>query len=282
MLIVESPSAMHAWSTEQHGLGQRVGLVPTMGALHQGHLALISEARRHCDVVVVSIFVNPLQFNRRDDFDGYPRPMSDDVEQCRAHGVDAIYAPTAGAMYPAEFDTHVEPGAVALGLEGAGRPGHFRGVATVVTKLLNAVRPQVAVFGQKDFQQLAVIRRMVADLDMGIDIIGIATVRESDGLALSSRNRRLNDEQRNAAVVVPRALAAVQEAFGRGTSHSEELRNAAARFVADEPLAHLEYVDIVDPTSLQPAQIATPGARVVVAVWFGEIRLIDNIELSTP
>lgn len=280
MQIVESPSAMHVWSAEQRSLGQRIGLVPTMGALHEGHLGLIAEARRHCDVVVVSIFVNPLQFNRSDDFEGYPRPRSDDIEQCRAHGVDAIYAPTVAEMYPSGFDTHVEPGAVAEGLEGAGRPGHFRGVATVVTKLCNAVRPDVAVFGEKDYQQLAVIRHLVADLDMGIDIIGVATVRESDGLALSSRNRRLDPSQRVAAAIVPRALVAVQDAFWHGTIDAEKLRETAVRIIADEPQAHLEYVEVVDRDTLRPLQSATPDASVVIAVWFGQIRLIDNVALS--
>ncbi len=280
MLNFESPSAMHLWNTEQHRDGRLVGLVPTMGALHRGHVALIHEARRRSDRVVVSIFVNPLQFNRRNDFDRYPRPMSDDVELCRSEGVDVIYAPTVAAMYPAGFDTHVEPGDLAQGLEGAGRPGHFRGVATVVTKLFNAVRPDVAVFGNKDFQQLAVIRQMVDDLDMGIETVGVDTIREANGLALSSRNRRLNDAQRSAAVAVPLALAAVQEAFERGTARTDELCEVATRTIANEPEARLEYVDIVDPATLQSMETAVPFARIVIAVWFGDIRLIDNVALA--
>jgi len=199
-VVFDAPGAMSAWSGRQRVAGQRVALVPTMGALHDGHLALIDEARSHADLVVVSIFVNPLQFNRSDDFDAYPRPIDDDLALCAAHGVDAVYAPRATAMYPAGFETHVSPGSLAEVLEGAQRPGHFRGVTTVVAKLFGAVRPHVAVFGQKDFQQLAIIRRMTTDLDMGIEIVGMATVREADGLAMSSRNRRLSPAQRDAAV----------------------------------------------------------------------------------
>ena len=280
MLVFDSPAAMRAWSDEQRSTGHRVGLVPTMGALHRGHVALIHEAQRRSDVVVMSIFVNPLQFNRPDDFEGYPRPMSDDIECCRTERVDAVYAPTPNAMYPAGFDTHVLPGKVADGLEGAGRPGHFRGVATVVTKLFNAVDPHVAVFGEKDYQQLSVIRHMVHDLDMGIDIVGVATEREPDGLALSSRNRRLSAPQRAAAVVVPTALSAMRHAYAERGLESAALCAVASDIVAQQPLASLEYVEIIDGETLQPASATVPSARVVVAVWFGEVRLIDNIALS--
>ena len=200
---------MRAWSDAHRAAGRRVALVPTMGALHAGHLALVDEARRHADVVIVSIFVNSLQFDRPDDFTGYPRPIDDDLEMCRARSVDAVYAPVAATMYPEGFETHVEPGPLGDVLEGEHRPGHFRGVATVVAKLFLAARPHVAVFGQKDFQQLTIIRRMNDDLDMGVEIIGLPTVREPDGLALSSRNRRLTAAQRAAAVCVPRMLDTV-------------------------------------------------------------------------
>lgn len=279
MLMFDMPSAMRAWSTAQQVDSSRVGLVPTMGALHHGHIALILEAQRQCDVVVVSIFVNPLQFNRRDDFDYYPRPADDDLELCREHGVTAVYAPSADAMYPAGFDTHLEVGRLADTLEGAGRPGHFRGVATVVAKLFNAVRPHVAVFGEKDFQQLAIIKRMVTDLDMGIDIVAVPTEREPDGLAMSSRNRRLSPELRDAAMVVPEALAAVRIAFERGDTSARELCEAAAQIIALEPRARLEYVEIVDPHSMRGVDPVPPGARAVIAVWFEDIRLIDNVAL---
>ena len=188
-----------------------IGLVPTMGALHDGHLSLVTIAKQRCDDVVVSIFVNALQFDRAADFDAYPRPIDDDVARCAEIGVDAVYAPTTAVMYPAGFETHVEPGALADVMEGAARPGHFRGVTTVVTKLFAAVRPDVGVFGEKDFQQLAIIRRMAADLDLGVEIVGAPIVREADGLAMSSRNVRLSAEQRRRAVCVPHALdAAIQ------------------------------------------------------------------------
>lgn len=247
-----------------------------MGALHEGHLALVDEARRHADVVVVSIFVNPLQFNRPDDFTTYPRPIDDDLDRCRRHGVDAVYAPLATTMYPEGFQTHVEPGPLADVLEGAQRPGHFRGVTTVVAKLFNAARPHVAVFGEKDFQQLAVIRRMVTDLDMGLQVIGLPTVREHDGLALSSRNRRLTTAQRAAAVCVPRSLDAVRHRYAEGERDADVLVAAGRRAVEAEPLARFEHLELVDGRTLLPVSLADEHTVAVTAVWFGEVRLIDN------
>lgn len=273
--VIDQPAALTAWSDAQRTAGKRVALVPTMGALHDGHLALISDARKHADVVIVSIFVNPLQFNRRDDFDAYPRPLDDDLNTCRRCGVDAVYAPLASAMYPEGFQTYVEPGALADVLDGPSRPGHFRGVTTVVAKLFGAARPNVAVFGQKDFQQLAIIRRMVSDLDMAIEIVGIPTVRESDGLALSSRNRRLSPEQRAAAVCVPQALAAVANAAASERS-SAKLQAIGRAVIEAQPLARLEQLEIVDPDTLAALSIIDGPALSVIAVWFGEIRLIDN------
>ncbi|MGB8862191.1 MAG: pantoate--beta-alanine ligase [Ilumatobacteraceae bacterium] len=280
MHVFDTPTAMHAWSDAERVAGRRVALVPTMGALHDGHMALVREARAHADVVVVSIFVNPLQFNRRDDFDAYPRPIDDDLEICRTHGIDAVYAPTAQAMYPVGFETHVEPGRLAEVLEGAQRPGHFRGVTTVVAKLFGAVRPHVAVFGQKDFQQLAIIRRMTVDLDMGIEIVGMPTVRESDGLALSSRNRRLSPAQRAAALCVPRSLDAVAEALADGEHDVATLVGCGRAVVDAEPLARFEHLEIVDAATLQPLTEVDEDALAVTAVWFGEVRLIDNLRLS--
>jgi len=284
MLILETPAAMQAWSDEQRHGGATIVLVPTMGALHDGHLALIDAASARGDRVVVSIFVNQLQFNRADDFDRYPRHLDRDVELCAERGVAAIYAPTAEAMYPAGFETHVEPGSVAEPLEGAGRPGHFRGVATVVAKLFNAVRPDVAVFGRKDFQQLAVVTRMVTDLDMGLEIVGIDTIREADGLAMSSRNLRLSAEQRQAAVVIPRTLDLVETAVRTGacftgdsaTMSLAKLRQVAVARIEAEPLARLEYFEIVEPTTLRAADGDDESLLAVTAVWFGDVRLIDN------
>ena len=280
MEVCTTPAALAAWSDHQRVRGRRVGLVPTMGALHDGHMALVAEARRHADVVIVTIFVNPLQFNRPDDFTNYPRPIDDDLSICRTHGVDAVYAPVAATMYPDGFQTHVEPGALADVLEGAQRPGHFRGVATVVTKLFNAARPHVAVFGQKDFQQLAVIRRMATDLDTGIDIVGMPTVREADGLAMSSRNRRLSPDQRTAAVCVPHALDAVRTAFGGGERRTEVLVAAGRAVVDAEPSARFEHLELVDERTLQPVTVADDHTVAVTAVWFGDVRLIDNTRLA--
>ncbi len=280
MLICRDPRSMHAWSRAQRAGRQRIGCVPTMGALHAGHLALIDEARRISDVVAVSIFVNPLQFNRDDDFDKYPRPIDNDVEACRAAGVDAVYAPTAAIMYPPRFQTHVEPGALAESFEGAGRPGHFRGVTTVVAKLFGAIEPDVAVFGRKDFQQLTIIRRMVTDLDMDIQIVDIPTVRERDGLAISSRNQRLTPEDRVAAVCVVQALGLLTTAFAAGERNATALLTPAMERIAAEPRARLEYLTIVDPTSLEPVAVLDRPAIALAAVWFGDIRLIDNVPLS--
>ena len=282
MDVLTTPAAMRSWSAERHRRGRRIGFVPTMGALHDGHLSLVAIAADHADDVVVSIFVNPLQFDRPSDFDAYPRPIDSDVARCRAIGVHAVYAPTARAMYPLGFETHVEPGALADVMEGAARPGHFRGVTTVVTKLFAAVRPDVAVFGEKDFQQLAIIRRMACDLDLGIDIIPAPIVRETDGLAMSSRNVRLDPAQRAAAVCVPRALEAAVTRAENGGTIADALAAATAAVDA-EPLARLEYVEVFDPTTLCPVQDAMAASappRIAIAVWFGDVRLIDNRALS--
>ncbi|MEX1105660.1 MAG: pantoate--beta-alanine ligase [Ilumatobacteraceae bacterium] len=283
MDVLDTPATMRAWSEAHRVAGRRIAVVPTMGALHEGHLALVDEARRHGDVVVVSIFVNPLQFDVRADFDRYPRPIDGDLAACRDAGVDAVYAPTAAAMYPAGFQTHVEPGQLADRLEGAHRVGHFRGVTTVVTKLFQAVRPHVAVFGRKDAQQLAIVERMVIDLDMGIDIVGMATVREHDGLALSSRNRRLATADRAAATCVWAGLSAAVTAFDDGVRSASALVAIATAAVLAEPAARCEYLEVVDPTTFEPVDQVAVGsdALMVTAVWFGDVRLIDNVLLSS-
>ncbi|MEZ5216734.1 MAG: pantoate--beta-alanine ligase [Ilumatobacteraceae bacterium] len=274
--VLVTPETMQAWSAQQRLAGRRVSFVPTMGALHDGHLELVRQARRHGDAVVVSIFVNPLQFDRPDDFDAYPRPIDADVEACHRAGVDAVYAPVASTMYPPGFQTTVVPGALAEPMEGGGRPGHFAGVTTVVTKLFNAVRPDVALFGQKDFQQLAIIRRMTADLDFGIEIVGVPIVREADGLARSSRNTRLGASERAAAVAVPRSLDAVEESFRSGERSTAALHRAAVRVLDAEPLSRLEYLEFADVDTLAPVeQIVAPTVAAIV-VWFGDVRLIDN------
>lgn len=281
MELFDTPAAAQHWSDERRRKGDRIVLVPTMGALHAGHRRLIEVAGDHGDAVAVSIFVNPLQFNVRNDFDRYPRTLDDDLAQCRAAGVHAVYAPTAATMYPQGFQTHVEPGPLAEPMEGAGRPGHFRGVTTVVTKLFNAVRPHAAVFGQKDYQQLAIVRRMARDLDTGIEIVAVPTVREPDGLALSSRNARLGAADRAAAVCLPTALDTARRAFAAGERSAEQLAAAVRAVVNAEPRARLEYVQVADAESLGALEVVDRPALVALAVWFGDVRLIDNV-LLTP
>src|SRR5262245_10339380 len=276
METITDPQAMQAWADRERAGGRRIALVPTMGALHEGHLELVRAARARAERVVVSIFVNPMQFNRRDDFERYPRPLEDDVERCAAAGVDVVYAPGAAAMYPEGFASAVGVSGVSEPLCGRARPGHFRGVTTVVTKLFHAVRPHTAVFGEKDWQQLAVVRRMTADLDFGIEILGVPTVREADGLALSSRHRLLSADARLAARCVPRALEAAAAAVHAGETSAAVIVDRAVAVVAAEPQARLEYAELRDPDSLiEVAEVAGP-ALLALAVWVGAVRLIDN------
>lgn len=279
MILLRTAAEARGHGDTLRQAGRTIAFVPTMGALHQGHMALVDEGRRLCDTVVLSIFVNPTQFNVRADFDAYPRTLDSDLEIASGHGVDAVYVPTAEDMYPVGFDTTVHVDRTASPLEGAGRPGHFDGVATVVTKLFNAVRPDVAVFGQKDYQQLAVIRRMAADLDTGIRIVGLPTVREADGLALSSRNVRLSPQERAVAPVIHEALSDARAALESGDNLASSLRDVFSRRIETEPLARLEYVSIADAGSLQELEVVDTPAVMSCAVWFGDVRLIDNILL---
>jgi pantoate--beta-alanine ligase len=276
MRTLVEPRAMQAWADAARGGGARLALVPTMGALHVGHEALIAEARRQADRTVVSIFVNPIQFDRRDDFERYPRPVEDDLARCAAAGVDAVFAPTPAAMYPEGFQSAVEVGRLSEPLCGRVRPGHFRGVTTVVTKLFHCVRPHVAVFGEKDWQQLAVVRRMTADLDFGIEIVGVPTVREADGLALSSRNRLLGSAERVAAGCVPRALAAAAQAVEEGETSAATIVARAQAAITAERQARLEYAELRDPVSLEEVVEVAAPAVLALAVWVGGVRLIDN------
>lgn len=281
--VLGRPDDIRRWSREHAANARRVGFVPTMGALHAGHLSLIDIARAHSDVVVVSIFVNRLQFDRADDFSAYPRTFDADVEACRRAGATAVYAPGHEEMYPPGFQTTVEPGALASPLEGASRPGHFRGMATVVTKLLNAVEPTVAVFGEKDAQQLAIVRRMVSDLDMAVRIIAGPTVREPNGLAMSSRNERLDPDQRRAAACLYAALISARAAVDGGQTDTSALIAAMTRSISATGGSRIEYVDIVDDATFEPisdVDNAVGTALAILAVWFGEVRLIDNLRLS--
>lgn len=284
-LAVDSPAGARAWSDSIRATGHTIALVPTMGALHRGHLGLIDAAARLADQVIVSIFVNPLQFGERGDFEHYPRPLDDDLRACNEAGVDAVYAPTAAVMYPDDFSTTVHVARLSELMEGASRPGHFDGVTTVVTKLFAAVRPDVAVFGEKDYQQLAIVRRLVRDLDLGVDIVGHPIVREEDGLAMSSRNRRLTDDQRRAATCVPAAISAATDRAQSAGAQVGDVVDAARTMIERQPLATLDHVAVFDAATLCPLgrfdeHHRRPGAtRVAIAVRFGDVRLIDNADL---
>ena len=255
-----------------------VGLVPTMGALHPGHLSLIDAARRDCGWVVVSIFVNPSQFGSNEDFDQYPRPISEDLEKCSASGVDLVFQPSVEVVYGSGCDTTVQVNAVSAHLCGRHRPGHFAGVSLVVTKLLNMVQPDRAYFGQKDAQQLAVVRRLVHDLNMPVEIIGCPIVREPDGLALSSRNVYLNEHERKQATVLYRSLLALRDAVEQGSRDGAALLRSARDLIEQSGPCEIEYVELVDPQSMQPLPRLEAGpVLAAVAARFGECRLIDNL-----
>jgi pantoate--beta-alanine ligase len=255
-------------------------LVPTMGALHKAHAELIRVAREHPGrngEVVVSIFVNPLQFEPGSDYERYPRPEKADEEFCRKTGVDLLFRPNVTEMYADDRSVFVEESSLSKTLEGESRPGHFRGVCTVVAKLFNILAPDAAVFGEKDFQQLAIVRRMVRDLNFRIDIIAVPTMREDDGLACSSRNQYLNLEERKQAAVLYKALRAATNASKKSAGHVVAL---ARKVISEAPLARIDYVELVDAGTLQPVEMAGPNSVLVLAVFFGKTRLIDNIRLQ--
>ena len=255
-------------------------LVPTMGALHKAHGELIRVARQAAGQdgeVAVSIFVNPLQFEPGSDFERYPRPEKADEEFCRNASVDFLFRPSVEEVYPTDRSTFVEETSLSSRLEGESRPGHFRGVCTVVAKLFNILAPDAAIFGEKDFQQLAIIRRMVHDLNFNIDIIGVPTVREEDGLACSSRNQYLGGGERKQATVLYKALRAAAAA---GAKSAEDVINVVCKIVNDSPLARIDYVELVDAETLRPVEVAGPNAVLLLALFFGKTRLIDNIRLG--
>jgi len=257
--------------------GHSIGLVPTMGALHRGHAKLLEAARRENDFVVASIFVNPIQFDRSEDLDNYPRTMEDDLRVCGSEGVDLVFAPSTADLYPRELLTFVESPTLAAHLCGAHRPGHFRGVATVVLKLFNIVQPDRAYFGEKDAQQLAIIRRMVLDLNVPLMVVPVATVREEDGLAISSRNKHLTAAQREIAPVLSRALRNALDSIDRGERRAAALWEAALGTFAQYREARLEYFEITDPDTLQPVERVEGPVLVASAMWLGSTRLIDNM-----
>lgn len=280
MLELSSISDVRSWSAVQRSAGRRIGLVPTMGYLHEGHLALVDEARRRADAVVLSIFVNPLQFGPKEDLSRYPRDLPRDRSMAEARLVDALFVPSTEAMYPPASEVRVVPGATAERWEGAARPGHFTGVLTVVAKLFHLVQPDVACFGQKDVQQLALVRRMVRDLDWPLQIVEVPTVREPDGLALSSRNAYLNVSDRARAVVLSRALRAAHQAFCEGELQAAKLEERMRQQLSQEPEVLVEYLAIVEPERLEPVLVADARTIVALAARVGGTRLIDNISLA--
>ena len=258
-----------------------IGLVPTMGALHDGHLSLVREARRMCDVVVVSVFVNPTQFSFNEDFDRYPRDLTKDAAILTDYNVDYIFAPSIEEIYPKDFSTYVAVGGLSEQLEGVSRPGHFRGVSTVVTILLNIVRPDFAFFGQKDAQQTLVVKRLVRDLAFDTEIVVLPTVREESGLALSSRNAYLNEDERRAALILYRALTRAKEAYAEGERSGSRLASIVQSAVAAEPLARIDYVSVTDAETLEPLEkLNDRTVLIALAVHIGKARLIDNIILN--
>jgi pantoate--beta-alanine ligase len=279
-LTVESEHELRrqvrAWRRE----GAVVGLVPTMGALHEGHLTLVRRARELAERVVVSIFVNPTQFGPGEDFEEYPRPLERDAELLAAEGCDLLFLPAVSVIYPEGHCTFVDPSGPAEGLEGDHRPGHFRGVATVVTQLFNLVQPDVAVFGEKDAQQLAVIRRLVHDLHLPVDIVGHPTVRDEDGLALSSRNEYLSADERRAATVLHRALEEAAGLIDRGERAAVTICAAMRHLIEAERLARIDYAEVVDGHTFQPIELIDGYVALPLAVWIGSTRLIDNVQLE--
>ena len=279
MEIVHDALDMQARCAALKREGKRVALVPTMGWLHEGHLSLLREGRKRADVLALSVFVNPLQFGAGEDFDAYPRDLMRDAALAEKTGADLLFAPRRDALYPADFSTHVEVSGLTETLCGKSRPGHFRGVATVVTKLFNIVRPDVALFGRKDFQQLAVIRRMVRDLDMGIEIVGMPIVREADGLAMSSRNTYLGADERRQALALVESLRLAQSLARGGETDVAAVLAAVTVRIGREPLARIDYAQICHDETLEDMEQITANSVLLLAVYFGATRLIDNAYL---
>lgn len=277
MRTIRSIEDMQASAESLRREGRRIGFVPTMGYLHEGHLSLMRRAREECDIVVVSVFVNPTQFGPSEDFDRYPRDPDGDRRKCEAAGVDILFMPGAEDMYPGGPAVYVSVDGVSDILEGAVRPGHFRGVATVVCKLFNIVKPHRAYFGQKDFQQCVIIKRMVLGLDMDVEVIVMPTIREPDGLAMSSRNVYLSPSERIAARALYRALIRGEELIRSGTKDMAKVKQAMAGIILDEKRATIDYIEIVDPETLSPLDTRADKMVLLVAVRIGRTRLIDNL-----
>ncbi|MBL8124675.1 MAG: pantoate--beta-alanine ligase [Pyrinomonadaceae bacterium] len=281
MEIINRRQRMFSIARKLRRENKTVAFVPTMGALHEGHLALVREARQAADVVIVSIFVNPEQFNDRGDLERYPRDLTGDAALLAQYEVDYVFAPELTEIYPEGFSTYVYVEGISEGLEGASRPGHFRGVATVVTILFNTVRPDMAFFGQKDAQQIAVVKRLTTDLGFETEIVVVPTVREESGLAMSSRNRNLTDEEREKAAVIYRGLKEAKLACRNGIRNASELIAIVKKMIEEEPLARIDYIAATDAATLEPIEkIGDSEVVLSAAVFFGKIRLIDNVILN--
>ncbi|WP_462137032.1 pantoate--beta-alanine ligase [Candidatus Mycalebacterium sp.] len=275
--IIRTVDEMKRFSSAAARNGRKVGLVPTMGSIHEGHLSVVRETSPHADVCVASIFVNPFQFSAGEDYGSYKRDEEGDVEKLSAAGIDAVFLPSADEIYPPGFQTSVDVGELQNFLCGASRLGHFKGVATVVVKLFNIVSPEVAGFGEKDFQQLAIIKRVVRDLNLDIRIVAVPTVREPSGLAMSSRNEYLSKQERETAVAIPRVLFKMKRLFESGMRESAEILKDGGQFLAGEGIVEVDYLEICDPETLVPVEKASKGSLAAIAARVGKARLIDNI-----
>lgn len=276
MEIITTVAEMKARVAQWKAQGLTIGLTPTMGALHEGHMSLMERARKECDRVVTSVFVNPIQFGPNEDYDSYPRDLERDAAIAESKGVDVVFHPSVEEMYPKNYNTYVVMETLTDSLCGAKRPGHFRGVCTVVNKLINIVDPDMAFFGQKDAQQLAIIKRMVADLNMRVKVYGCPIVREEDGLAKSSRNTYLSDEERRAALCLSRSIFKAQELIESGERDASAIRAAVCGTIEAEPLASIDYVEVVDLGDMQPVSTLDEAGLIAIAVYIGKTRLIDN------
>ncbi|ADG81103.1 pantoate--beta-alanine ligase [Thermincola potens] len=280
MRLLKTIEEAKAYIKEVKTAGRSVGFVPTMGYLHEGHLQLMKVARRECDTVIISIFVNPIQFGVHEDYDKYPRDLTRDCELAASVGVDAVFAPTAAEMYPSGYATFLEVEGLTEKLCGLSRPGHFRGVTTVVTKLFNIIQPDIAYFGQKDAQQVLVIKKMVADLNMNLTVKTVETVREADGLAMSSRNTYLNKEERQAALVLYKSLQKARDMIQAGERQKSRVIAAMEALIKAEPLARIDYVDILSIPDLRDIEELKGEILIALAVYIGNTRLIDNFMLE--
>ena len=276
MKLIETIDAMHRQCEELRLSGKTIALVPTMGFFHEGHLELMRVGRRLADILAISIFVNPTQFGPSEDFQAYPRDMEGDLAGARDVGVDLVFAPSVQEMYPDDHQTKISVESVTKHLCGLSRPGHFDGVTTVVAKLFNIAKPNLALFGEKDYQQLTAVKRMVKDLDMDIQIIGVPTVREPDGLAMSSRNTYLNPEERKSALCIKKSLDLAREMFGQGEKDAQRIKEAVENLILSYPLNEIDYINICDPMSLEDVARIKEKALLALAVRVGKARLIDN------